>query len=328
VLVANTVLSLAFAIGVTLIFLEIYSYAAISIEGRRRSALFDPEADLRPDREHSPTVLERLDRMLYEARFTIRAHEFLLTSAIIGGMIGLGMFVVTLSLLPTVLGFLAGAGILYLILLNRRETSVEKYEQALPTSLIRMQHHLNMFGGDIVGALQFLSEKGPRETRSDFGRLASAFSTSPPSWKQINDLLALRGSYSLDRVVEALYQNLDTPQKLPEALDAIVPDLKKETLIRNESRAVVSGQMKQLTFVSVFSFVLPIFMAIMSPGYYGAFYRSPIGSTIWGLSFFIIVGNYIWTRKRVAEKVSLVEYHRSVPEGQRILLDQDLEGLA
>ena len=115
----NVLMALVGALGMYLVFLGLYSYVTVSLQGPPGGLLYGPEE--RPQRQRlSGSLLERLDQMLYQARMPVKAGEFLGVSALLGAGVAALMLFATGALAAVAVGFVSGSFLYYIYLDQRR----------------------------------------------------------------------------------------------------------------------------------------------------------------------------------------------------------------
>jgi len=315
--VINAMVALAGALGLYMIFLGIYSYISVALMARRRG-LLDDDLGVRVPENHPIGISERLEQALYQARFEISVHEFITVSFFLGIATAGVLYFATGAEMAGVLGFLSGAALYTILLMQRRERNLELYEQAMPNMLRDMRSAFRLRGLSLTEALRHVAEKGPKVCRPDIQELVAAFSDISIDMARLQNLMGLRGSYALDRVVEVLLQFNSTPQRIPEILDLLIPRLRKEVAIHREMRANISGPRRELLVVAVMPFVIVVFFRVAAPEY-AAFYRTFTGQILLITAWLIDVAVYLFAGMAVRRIVNPRPYHRGVPERRRVV---------
>lgn len=314
----NILIGLIGALGMYMVFLGLYSYVAVRLKPPPSGLLYGPEdLDLPAPERISDSLLERLDRLLYQARLPVTAGEFLAVSLTLGLAVGGVMFFATGGGAALVIGFVSGLFLYAIFLDSRRSRLLDEYEAAMPYALSDMRAAFLARGLSPVQALRYVAEQGPAACQSDFEELAATFSESPIDYARLQRLLGLRGSYALDRVAEALLQFHGMPQRIPEILDLLIPRLRKEVRIRREMRTNLSNPRRQLVIVAVMPFLIVFFFRIAAPEY-ARFYSSPLGQLVIVAAFLFDVVFYLGANTVLRRMVNPISYRRSVPERRRV----------
>ncbi|MBN1267635.1 MAG: type II secretion system F family protein [Anaerolineales bacterium] len=316
-MILNTLAALTAAAGLYIFFLGLYSYIAVSISGRKGNLLSDAGQGILMGRG-APGPVERLEQLLYRARLDVSAQEFLAVAAVCGLLAGGFMFFATGSLLASGAGFLSGLLLYWMVLLHRQEKNLEAYETAMPNALRDLRSAFRLRGLSLVKALEMVAEFGPEGVRPDFQELAAAFSGARFDLSRLQNLMGLRGSYTLDRVAEALLQFHTTPQRIPEIIDLLIPRLRKEVAIRREMRANISGPRRELLVVVLMPFAIVFFFRFAAPDY-AAFYSSFFGQMLILAAWVMDVLLFVLATTVVKRIVNPMPYDRAVPERRRVL---------
>lgn len=312
----NLLAALTASAGLYLFILGMYTYVAVSIGGRRRSLLVDAEGE--SGRLQGPDLMERLEGQLYRSRLNVSGREFILAAAFTGALAAGFMFFAAGSLLTTGAGFLSGILIYVMYLNQRHEKHLEAYETAMPNALRDLRSAFRLRGLSLVKALKVVGERGPEEVREDFQELAAAFSGARIDHSRLQRLMGLRGSYTLDRVAEALLQFHTTPQRIPEVLDLLIPRLRREVAIRREMRANISGPRRELLIVVLMPFAIVFFFRFAAPDY-AAFYSTFFGQMLILAAWVLDILLYVLALVVVKRIVNPIPYRRKVPERRRVL---------
>jgi len=313
----NMLAALVAAAGLYIFFIGLYSYVAVSLSGRGKGFL-SGSTGAGGNKRAGLGPVERLDGLLYRARLNVSAQEFVLVAAMVGLLGGGFMFFSTGSLFASGAGFCSGILIYWMVLSRRQEKNLEAYEKAMPNALRDFRSAFRLRGLSLVKALEVVAEVGPVVTRTDFQELAAGFSGARIDFSRLQRLMGLRGSYTLDRVVEILLQFHTTPQRIPEIMDMLIPRLRKEVSIRREMRANISGPRRELLVVVMMPFVIVFFFRFAAPDY-AAFYRSFFGQLLVLAAWVLDVLLYVAAAVAVKRIVNPMPYSRTVPERRRIL---------
>lgn len=316
-MILNILTALTASAGLYILFLGLYSYVAVSITGKKGGILSTGDSTYLAGRR-TTGLMERLEKLLYRARLDVSAHEFLTVAGVCGLLAGGFMFLATSSLLASGAGFASGLLLYWMVLLQRQEKNLESYETAMPNALRDLRSSFRLRGLSLVKALEMVAEHGPEIVRQDFQEMAAAFSGARIDLSRLQNLMGLRGSYTLDRVAEALLQFHTTPQRIPEILDLLIPRLRKEVSIRREMRANISGPKRELLIVVLMPFIIVFFFRFAAPDY-AAFYSSMLGQILILAAWVMDVLLFILANTIVKRIVNPVPYQRTVPERRRVL---------
>src|SRR5262245_41236785 len=88
--------------------------------------------------EAQMTPFERLQRELDDARFNIRAGEFIRVSLVLSLLSGLALYILSGAVLGGLLGFAVGGMGYWLYLSSKAAQALEDYEDALPQVVARL----------------------------------------------------------------------------------------------------------------------------------------------------------------------------------------------
>ncbi len=313
----NLLAALIAAAGLYLFVIGVYSYVSVSILGRRGLL-----AEVLPAAQPGAAagLLERLEGLLYRARLDISGQEFAAMAGLTGLLAAGFMYFAAGSLLVSGAGFLSGILLYLMLLCQRQEKNLDAYENAMPNALRDLRSAFRLRGLSLARALETVAESGPETVQPDFQELAAAFSGSRIDMSRLQKLMGLRGSYTLDRVAEALLQFHATPQRIPEILDLLIPRLRREVAIRREMRANISGPQRELLVVVLMPFLIVFFFRFAAPDY-AAFYSSFFGQMLVLAAWVIDVLLFVLAGVAVRRIVNPIPYARVVPERRRVLPD-------
>jgi hypothetical protein len=300
----NIVLAILFAAGILLVvsafFIPMEDLRAL---GRKSLFRFERVSRKKPS---GPSKLQvQLEMLLYRAGAPITVAEFLTTSAIIGGVSGVVLLLTSRSIITAAIGALLGMALLYAYYAGKQDSRQLEYELVQPELLFQMEGYFKSRGaGDLRGALKFMAEKAPEFVRGDWEVINVCFSNlANIDVARLQDLVYMRGSASLARIVELFLQYNETPLQLFNLLPQIREELQTEIEAFRELQTAQNEPRLSLTVVTIVVFAM-YFLYSLFIGLYRDFYASFAGQMVALFCFLYTVGVYLFSLQQMRGKVA------------------------
>lgn len=259
---------------------------------------------------------DNVTTLLKQSNTHMTVNEFIIVNVLIGGALGVAVFLATGGILPalSIMG-VACAGY-YVYLSEKRTKLMIVYEKEQPQVLQQLISYFRAVGQNLQGAIEDISLHGPEIVRDDWKVLLSAFSLREPDVRRINQLITYRNSNALSRIIESirLYRDKDL-SRLPSTWQ----DIRKVTIaeidIAQDNRSKLVELRQQLLLITGMPIFLSLFMILLTPSFRD-FYSSPLGQVIIMLCWGITVLAYVLINAYVTKLVNIQPYVMTFPEAR------------
>jgi tight adherence protein B len=260
------------------------------------SILAIPHYRVNPHDEDS-SFLGRLQRKLDQGNLNITASEYLKTSLLLAGVLGLVAFLLTQAPAAAVLGVLIGFFAYWTYLEDRREKGRRAYQEALLEVINILQEGFASMRS-LEMALATVADHAPEMVRSDFVEIATQISLQEDLDAILQRVARRRRDMIFDRLVEALIANRRTGgQQLGPVLAAL----------RESVQALASGRRRITTaqerirwearIVCLAPFTFIVILRQTAPELQGPFYASWMGQlAIVGVGLLSAFAYYLMNR--------------------------------
>jgi tight adherence protein B len=221
------------------------------------------------------TLVQRLQRELDDARFNIRAGEFLRVSFVLSLLSGLGLYVLSGALLGGLLGFAVGGMSYWLYLSSKAAKALEAYEDALPQVVARLITGAKL-GNSLSLAAEHAARFGPLNCRDDWSYIATQLKAGVGIEQVLRVVSEKRGSQVLNSIFELLIVQQQRGIGLSDIMPLIQESLEERVRVIRKARTKMTGPIRELWIVCAAPFVAVILLRMMSPTFGGIY------STLWG----------------------------------------------
>ncbi len=218
--------------------------------------------------------LQKLQQDLDRARFNLTAAEYLLTSAILAGLGGLGAYLLTGIGLAGAFGACLGALGYRLYLSSRAGKNMEVYEDELPQVVARLINGAQM-GGHLGLAAEHVARFGPPLCRDDWQYIAEQLNLRVPPEQVFRLVSERRQSTLLDLVLELLLLQQQTKSPLTEVLPLIQEALAERVKTVQKARTKMKEPIRELELVAAAPFAAVLLFRFVSPQFAEGFNSLP-----------------------------------------------------
>ncbi len=233
-----------------------------------------------------PTLTERLQRALDDARLNVRAAEFLRVSLFTAVLVSLGAYILTQALLAAVVGFMVGGMGYWLYLSSKASKTLAEYEDDLPQVVARLIVGARIRNAPLDIVAEHVAKFGPPGTREDWSYIATQLQAGAPRSQVLRVVSDKRGSHILNSLLEILLLQEETKTPLTELLPPFEKTLQDRVKTLRAGRTKLSGPIRELWIVSAFPFIAVIVMQWIVPEY-GEIYRAFAGQVIIGVAWVV-----------------------------------------
>ncbi len=238
--------------------------------------------------------VEKLQLELDRARFHISAAEFLLVSAGLAALGGLGGYLLTGLWLAGVFGTGLGGCSYWLYLSGTAGKNMQAYEDELPQVVARLINGAER-GGDLARAAEHVAQFGPLLCRDDWQEIADQMRLRTPTEEIFQTISERRQSTLLDLILELLLLQQQTKTPLTDVLPMVQESLAERVRAVQKARTKMKEPLNELKLVSAAPFVAVILFRFVSPEFAAGF-RTPIGQLLvlagWGVTVAAFVAAY------------------------------------
>ena len=238
--------------------------------------------------------LGKLQLELDRARFHISATEFLLVSAGLAVLGGLGGYLLTGLWLAGVFGVGLGGVSYWLYLSNKAGKNMQAYEDELPQVVARLINGAEQ-GGDLARSAEHVAQFGPLLCRDDWQEIADQMRLRKPTDEIFQTISERRQSTLLDLILELLLLQQQTKTPLTDVLPMVQESLTERVRAVQKARTKMKEPINELKLVSAAPFVAVILFRFVSPQFAAGF-STPIGQLLvlagWGVTVTAFVVAY------------------------------------
>ena len=220
------------------------------------------------------TPLQKLQQDLDRARFNLTAAEYLLTSAVLAVLGGLGTYLLAGIVLAGVFGACLGAMAYWLYLSSRAGKNMEAYEDELPQVVARLINGAQM-GGNLALAAEHVARFGPPLCRDDWQYIAEQLNLRVLPEQVLRVISERRQSTLLDLVLELLLLQQQTKSPLTEVLPMIQEALAERVKTVQKARTKMKEPIRELELVAAAPFVAVLLFRFVSPQFADGFNSLP-----------------------------------------------------
>ncbi len=218
---------------------------------------------------------QRLQRELDDARFNIRAGEFLRVSFVLSLLSGLALYMLSGAVLGGLLGSGVGGLSYWLYLSSKAAKALEAYEDALPQVVARLITGAKL-GNSLALAAEHAAKFGPLNCRDDWSYIATQLKAGVSIEQVLRVVSEKRGSQVLNSIFEMLIVQQQRGLGLSDIMPLIQESLEERVRIIRKARTKMTGPIRELWIVCAAPFVAVILLRVMSPTF------GDIYSTLWG----------------------------------------------
>jgi Flp pilus assembly protein TadB len=231
-----------------------------------------------------PSLMQRLQRALDDARLNVRAGEFMRVSLFIAVLAGLGAYFLTQAVLAAVLGFVVGGVSYWLYLSTKASKTLGNYEDDLPQVVARLIVGAQIRNAPLDIVAEHVAQFGPPGTREDWSYIATQLRAGAPRSQVFRVFSEKRGSHILNSLLEILLLQEETKTPLTELLPPFQKTLQDRVKTLRAGRTKLSGPIRELWIVSAFPFIAVLVMQWLVSEY-REIYRSLVGQVIIGVAW-------------------------------------------
>ncbi len=220
------------------------------------------------------TVMQRVQRQLDDARFSISAGEFLRVSAVLAVLGGLLMYFLSGALLAGLIGLVMGGLSYWTYLSNKAARALEAYEDALPQVVSRLITGAKL--GTTLGlAAEHVARFGPLNSRDDWAYIAAQLKSGAGVEQVLRVVSEKRGSQVLNSIFELLLVQQQRGIGMSDILPVIQESLEERVRTIRKARTKMLGPIRELWIVCAAPFVAVVLMRVMSPQFAGIYSTLP-----------------------------------------------------
>jgi len=288
----NILLAMIGSVGVTLIvlaFVDLLFPGGKKGEGEIRLQVLPTQKKTK----QTMNFFGRLEVMLFQAHANISVTEFIMVSLMVGGLLGVLIYLTTRALIVSIIMLVAGGVLYYLYLLQRREKLSMEYENLQPQVAYMMLAQFNAKGNNLMAVLEYLATGGPELIRDDWKEVWASMSSSETDYSRINKVLSFRNSPSFTKLVEIVLMFRDNVQSMTKVLVDVRKMIAEDVEIARENNSTIYSAKSQLTYVACMPVGLTIVFSLMMPQY-ADFYASFIGQIVVLISWSLCAGAYFF----------------------------------
>ena len=218
--------------------------------------------------------LQWLQLELDRARFNITAGEYLLVSAGLAVLGGLGTYLLTSVVLAGAFGACLGAMAYWLYLASQAGKNMEVYEDELPQVVARLINSAQM-GGNLALAAEHVAQFGPLLCRDDWQTIAEQLNLRVQPEDVFQSISARRQSTLLDLILELLLLQQQTKTPLMDVLPMIQEALADRVKAVQKARTKMKEPIRELELVAAAPFVAVLLFRFISPQFAAGFNSLP-----------------------------------------------------
>ncbi len=238
-----------------------------------------------------PSLMQRLQRALDDARLNVRAGEFLRVSLFIAVLVSLGAYILTQALLAAVVGFMVGGISYWLYLSTKASKTLAEYEDDLPQVVARLIVGAQIRNAPLDIVAEHVAKFGPPGTREDWSYIATQLRAGAPRSQVFRVISEKRGSHILNSLLEILLLQEETKTPLTELLPPFQKTLQDRVKTLRAGRTKLSGPIRELWIVSAFPFIAVIVMEWLVVEY-SEIYRSFVGQVMIGVAWTVTLAAF------------------------------------
>lgn len=224
------------------------------------------------------TPIQRLQRELDDARFNIRASEFVRVSLVFSLLSGLALYLLSGAVLGGLLGFAVGGMSYWLYLTSKAAKALETYEDALPQVVARLVTGAKL-GNSLALAAEHAAKFGPLNCRDDWAYIATQLKAGVGIEQILRVVSEKRGSQVLSSIFELLIVQQQRGLGLSDIMPLIQESLEERVRVIRKARTKMMGPIRELWIVCAAPFVAVILLRVMSPTF-GDIYSTLSGQII------------------------------------------------
>ncbi len=236
----------------------------------------------------------RLAHMLHSADLQMTVVEYLLIWLLCISALAAVGYLVSRSLIPTVLVGLIGALIPYIVLRNRVTKRVRAFNNQLSNVLMQLSGSMRA-GYGLLQALAFVAQEIPAPAGQEFGMVVRDVKLGQSTMAALEGLLERVESEDLRLVVTAMRIQADTGGNLAEILDTVSETIRERVRIKGELRALTSQQRMAGYVLAALPIVVFICLMAINPTYEGRLFMPgptlciPIGAALGMMVGFLVI---------------------------------------
>ena len=240
----------------------------------------------------------QLAHMLRSADLQMTVAEYLLVWLLCIAAASVLGYLVSHSVLPTVLTGLIGALIPYIVLRNRAAKRVRAFNSQLPNVLMQLSGSMRA-GYGLLQALAYVAQEIPAPAGREFGKVVRDVKLGRTTMTALEDLLERVESDDLRLVVTAMRIQVETGGNLAEILDTVSETIRERVRIKGELRALTSQQRMAGYVLAALPVVVFFCLMALNPAYESRLFMPgptlciPIGAALMMLVGFLIIRRII-----------------------------------
>ena len=246
----------------------------------------------------SVSLGNQLAHMLRSADLQMTVAEYLLVWLLCIAAASVLGYLVSHSVLPTVLTGLIGALIPYIVLRNRAAKRVRAFNNQLPNVLMQLSGSMRA-GYGLLQALAYVAQEIPAPAGREFGTVVRDVKLGRTTMTALEDLLERVESDDLRLVVTAMRIQVETGGNLAEILDTVSETIRERVRIKGELRALTSQQRMAGYVLAALPVVVFFCLMALNPAYESRLFMPgptlciPIGAALMMLVGFLIIRRII-----------------------------------
>jgi tight adherence protein B len=223
------------------------------------------------------SVSDKLQTLIIQADSRTTLGKFLVTSAIVGVIVGAGIYVFLGATIPALVAGAVAMFLPFLFLRIKRGRRLDKFNNALADSIDMMSRSMRA-GHSVVAAIGIVAEQAVEPVKSEFDEVFKKQNYGLPMREALMQLLDRVPSQDLRVLVTGMMVQKETGGNLAEILDRIAFVIRERTRIHGEIRThTAQGRMTGYILCS-----LPVGLLIMlnfiNPGYSSVLFTTTTGN--------------------------------------------------
>jgi Flp pilus assembly protein TadB len=214
--------------------------------------------------ERVETPLQRIQRTLDAARLKVKAEDFLLVSAGLAVLAGLGVYLLTSLPIGAIFGALLGSIAYWQYLSGKANKNMQAYEDELPLVVARLINGAKA-GGTLAQAAEHAAKFGPPLCRDDWHFIATQLNLATPAPDVFQKVSGWRQSALLDSLLELLLLQQQTNTALTDILPAVQASMAERVQTIRKARTKMMEPIRELELVAAMPFLSVLLMRFVSP---------------------------------------------------------------
>jgi Flp pilus assembly protein TadB len=217
-------------------------------------------------------------------------------TGIAAGLLALGAYGVTGSLIVAALGVAGGTFLPTVAMKMLRERRLRKIESQLLVGIATLSSGVRA-GLNMVQAMEMLAREGPTPLRQEFAHLVREYEYGLPLEEAMNNAVARVGSGDFALLVSAMMTHRERGGNLGETLDRIAASLREIQRLEARVKTLTAQGRANARFLSVLVILVMILLFVFDGENMAMVLKDDIGKLILGGILLLIGLGFLWIRK-------------------------------